>query len=124
MKNKMTAIIASIGLMFAADQVLASPSVTLPSSKGQTHLIVINTWGQGAINVKEGTFLSKESTLSPGQNLDWTMFSGVINGLGIRYWNGGWQQIPGCPNGTYTNDLRVYVAAAPWDPNTPICHIA
>jgi hypothetical protein len=118
--KKLSLLTASVALLFAVN---TSVNATTNTTMGEK-LKVVNTWNN-TIHVKEGTLLSKESDIYPGSSVNWTMLSGAITNLSISYYkNGSWQNIPGCANGNFYSNLTVYVAPAPWDANTPICHTA
>lgn len=123
MKKKISLLIASLALLFSASNTTAATS-TAPSAKDWIiHLEVINHWGR-PIHLKEGVFVTRESDVYPGMGIDWAMLSGTINNLTISSdVSGYWQQIPGCPSGGYTKNVKVYIIPAPWNPNMPMCQM-
>lgn len=110
-KNKLMALGCGILLSVSAYTANAAGSID--------QLMVINNWNQ-AVEVREGFFFSKKANVKPGDILRWTMLSGLISRLSIRYQD---QNIAGCPSGNYGHGLKVKIMQSYTDANKPRCEI-
>lgn len=122
MKNKILFLAASLAILCNATMsVNAAPQKNENTLKAATYLTIYNNWNK-PVHVKEGRISKTDEDLYPNRAISMAMSSGFVTNLSISYKKDGqWQEIPGCPAGSFYRSVRVFVTFSDWDPNTPIC---
>ena len=122
MKNKITAISTIFASLLISSSVFAAPEKNA-TEDDTVWLSVSNSW-TSRVHLKEGKFGWNNADIHPNNSVELKMYSGQIYNLHLTYFhNGLWEDIPGCPTGSFHSTLRISIHRSIWDPNTPTCNM-